>query len=668
MTSSRATPKQAAAAAGSLFDLAARADNSWVTTLSPDPEAPTHAPNKSSRQVKSGHWVPVLPTPLPSPSLVLWSKDMADELGLSEEACMSDEFAQFFSGDLAAASEAKQTIDPAAYAADMVGEGPVATGLGLVSWCTPYALSIMGTPYFNNCPFGNGNGYGDGRAVSVGEVLVPAEARGPHAVGGSQAPKVWAAAKSPTLLAAVPGGVDGARRWELQLKGGGRTPFCRGADGRAVLRSSVREFLASEHMHALGVPTTRALSLVQSGAGGAGGEKSRRPWYSGKGGALSGAEPDMMVEETCAITCRVSPSFTRIGHLDLFSRRAAKGGAESLEFKQLEELVSHAISREYPHLLGHLLVPSGGLTKEVLVGFLGESAVRIASLMGNWLRVGFAQGNFNADNCLVGGRTMDYGPFGFMDEYNPAFAKWTGSGNHFAFAAQPNAGFANWQVLTRAVLPLLEAAGGTRAELGACVDEAMEVFGGAVEACWRDKLGFRDDKASTAAAMDLFGRLEPMMRRGKVDFTLFWRNLASVVELTELGSQLEVADEALVAPLRSALGTAPQTQVTDAEWAEWLRDWLRALSAAEGGAEGGAEGSAASKVALRLRSVNPSVVAREWLLVEAYEAAQRGDLGPVLDLQRVLAEPYAELSPEDAARYARRNAELEGRPGVAVMT
>jgi len=218
------------------------------------------------------------------------------------------------------------------------------------------------------------------------------------------------------------------------------------------------------------------------------------------------------------------------------------------------------------------------------------------------------------------------------------------------------------------VLPLLEAAGGTRAELGACVDEAMEVFGGAVEACWRDKLGFRDDKASTAAAMDLFGRLEPMMRRGKVDFTLFWRNLASVVELTELGSQLEVADEALVAPLRSALGTAPQTQVTDAEWAEWLRDWLRALSAAEGGAEGGAEGSAASKVALRLRSVNPSVVAREWLLVEAYEAAQRGDLGPVLDLQRVLAEPYAELSPEDAARYARRNAELEGRPGVAVMT
>merc|ERR1719171_647115 len=128
------------------------------------------------------------------------------------------------------------------------------------SWATPYALAIMGQEFYDNCPFKNGNGYGDGRAVSVGEVVVKGQ------------------------------------RWEMQLKGGGTTPFCRGADGRAVLRSSVREFLASEAMHAMGVSTTRALSLVVSGS-----ETSQRGWYSGRG---RGRDPDMMVRESCAITTR----------------------------------------------------------------------------------------------------------------------------------------------------------------------------------------------------------------------------------------------------------------------------------------------------------------------------------------------------------------------------
>merc|ERR1719326_2088437 len=112
---------------------------------------------------------------------------------------------------------------------------------GFDSWATPYALSIMGQAMYDNCPFGTGNGYGDGRAISIGEVVAPS-----------------------------------GQRWEMQLKGGGRTPFCRGADGRAVLRSSLREFLASEAMHFLRVPTTRALSLVVSRT-----ETTKRPWYSG---------------------------------------------------------------------------------------------------------------------------------------------------------------------------------------------------------------------------------------------------------------------------------------------------------------------------------------------------------------------------------------------------
>ena len=147
---------------------------------------------------------------------------MAANLGIPESDVQSERFARFFSGD-----------------ADVLP--------GMETWATPYALSIMGQRQVSNCPFGNGNGYGDGRAVSVGEV-VGTRARGDG--GDPTAPQ----------------------RWEMQLKGGGPTPFCRGADGRAVLRSSIREFLASEAMHALGVSTTRALSLVVSE-----GDEVRRP-------------------------------------------------------------------------------------------------------------------------------------------------------------------------------------------------------------------------------------------------------------------------------------------------------------------------------------------------------------------------------------------------------
>lgn len=177
---------------------------------------PASFPNRESREVYSGHYVTVHPQPLPKPVLVVHSPSMAKLLGL-EEASGSDEFAAFFSGDV-----------------DVVSD------LASVTWCTGYALSIYGEPMMRNCPFGTGNGYGDGRAISVAEIV------------------------SQTT----------GDRWELQLKGAGKTPYSRRADGRAVLRSSVREFLASEAMFHLGVSTTRALSLVASGS-----ETVDRPWY-----------------------------------------------------------------------------------------------------------------------------------------------------------------------------------------------------------------------------------------------------------------------------------------------------------------------------------------------------------------------------------------------------
>lgn len=248
---------------------------------------------------------------------------------------------------------------------------------------TGYALSIFGNEYIDNCPFKTGNGYGDGRAMSIFE------------------------------------GVFNGKRWEMQLKGGGPTPYCRGADGRAVLRSSLREFLVQEHMHALGVPTSRSLSLFASRS-----EAVDRPWYSA--GSQS-ENPDIMVSNPVAITTRVAPSFLRVGQLELFARRA-RVNEHPKAMLELEMLARHIIEREYKDQVDATLP----FTEQLLV-LASEFRERLTSLVANWLRVGYCQGNFNSDNCAVGGFTLDYGPFGFCEYFEPFFQPWTGGGRHFAF-------------------------------------------------------------------------------------------------------------------------------------------------------------------------------------------------------------------------------------------
>ena len=266
-------------------------DNSWPRELSPEtPEnlqkshglegLSTNNDNRSKRQVFNGHYVLVKPTGLSKPERLLVSDDVAyNLLKLTPEQVASDDFLEFVSGNR------------------ILNDGKAET------WATPYALSIMGSRYTSNCPYGTGNGYGDGRAISIAEF----------------------------------------NGHELQLKGAGKTPFARGADGRAVLRSSIREFLASEAMHHLGIATTRALSLVQSKT-----DTVNRPWYSEDASlkipemndlrlaqypeekrreiiqqlrTTQKMDPNMMITEPCAITCRVASSFIRIGHIDLFAKR-----------------------------------------------------------------------------------------------------------------------------------------------------------------------------------------------------------------------------------------------------------------------------------------------------------------------------------------------------------
>lgn len=579
-------PPGGAARLAPLETLGQRADHSWLQQLTPDPETAQYAPNKQSRQVRSGHYVPVLPTPLANTKLVIHSPPMAEALGISEEEIASEDFVAFFSGE----------------------QGRVA---GLQSWCTPYALSIMGQRQTRNCPYGNGNGYGDGRAISVGEVVV-----------------------------------DG-RRWEMQLKGGGTTPFCRGADGRAVLRSSIREFLASEAMHNLGVDTTRALALVASDT-----EEAMRPWYAGKGGFMGtgmGRQPDTMISEKCAITTRVAPSFLRIGHLDLFARRGGAEDATPEQREELEQMVRHALFREYPDA-------APGQPLDVRAAAMVEAAAeRIGSMVAGWLRVGFCQGNFNADNCLVGGRTMDYGPFGWIDKYDPLFAKWTGSGEHFAFMNQPTAAMYNFRTLVISLLPVI----GNTERAEELLRQGSEAIARACAEAFRRKLGFALEGSEEAAA--LWRSLEPLMRRSDVDYTLLWRQLAAVLEASEAASSADDDGEALIAPLRPAFYIEPSAAIRG-DWVEWLNKWLSGLREEAGGSLDVPE------VAARLRSHNPKYVPREYLLVQAYDKAAQGDYSLVHELYKLFSRPYDEQPDMEAKYYQRAPQEALERAGCAFMT
>jgi uncharacterized protein YdiU (UPF0061 family) len=565
------------------------------------------------------------------------------------------------------------------FSGDLAGAPP---GFRSHGWATPYALSIYGNPVIPNGAGPTGRGYGDGRAISIGEVVLPAAGGGNG--GGSPAPA----------------------RLELQLKGGGSTPFARGADGAAVLRSSVREFLASEAMHALGVPTTRALSLVASGE-----EVVQRPWFSealaaGEGGVAAavaggaggrGRDMDVMVANKRAITTRVAPSFLRVGQFELYARRAALGGGVgegAMQFisalpqaarfelfsrgtvngeavpverdaqarEELALLARHALAREYPALAP---ADADAPLQPALLALLREASARFAGLAAHWLRVGFNQGNFNADNCLISGATMDYGPFGFLERYNPKFGMWVGSGEHFAFGNQPRAAEQNFKMLALSLLPLLDAEGQREAE--GIFKAHRAVSDAAVAATWARKLGFPVGQAAAAAAAPVWAALDGLLQAHPTDFTIAFRQL---IELLPQGAWEEDGDcgdggggggcpVERLKPLEAAFYAPRVSPAVLKKWREWLPIWFAALRAA---------GVTPQAAAATMRAANPKYVPREWLLVEAYTAAEGGDHEPLKALQRVLERPYEE-QPEAAAKYYSRAPEgAEKLGGVGFMS
>ena len=523
-------------------------DYSLLRQLTPDPEATVNGHDHHVRQVRSGHYVPVTPTPLPSPQYVAHSNELFKDLGLSDQLAQDDGFRRLFSGDMSVSRE------------PMLPYG----------WATGYALSIYGTEYDQQCPFGNGNGYGDGRAISIFE------------------------------------GLFQERRWEMQLKGGGPTPYCRGADGRAVLRSSVREFLAQEFMHALGVPTSRSLTLYVSHA-----ENVRRPWYSGESPSM---DPDILVDNPAAITTRVAPSFLRVGQLELFARRARRE-AHPEAHQELQMIVQHLIDRNYREDIDHSL-PFPAQVVQLARLF----RKRLISLVCHWMRVGYCQGNFNSDNCAAGGFTLDYGPFGFCELFDPRFQPWTGGGIHFSFFNQPKAAETNYRMFLSALKTLLKDHPDETAELDALNESFSGAMQAELEAMWARKLGL------ASVAPELIGDLLQLMVASKADYTIVFRELASLPKE--------------ITPLKRGFYVPSDAQL-EAQWNAWLTRWHQQLSVS----------GEPEEITASMQLANPAITWREWLIAPAYEQAARGDYSLVHELQAVFRNPYEPLSPEFAARY-----------------
>jgi uncharacterized protein YdiU (UPF0061 family) len=365
---------------------------------------------------------------------------------------------------------------------------------------------------------------------------------------------------------------------EVQLKGSGLTPFSRMGDGRAVLRSSIREFLCSEAMHALGIPTTRALAVVGSSL------PVRRETV-----------------ETAAVVTRVAPSFLRFGHFEHFAHTAQDEAA-------LRRLLDAVIARFYPQLQG-ASQPAAALLETV--------TRRTAELLADWQAVGFCHGVMNTDNMSILGLTIDYGPFGFLDAFEPGHVcNHSDHQGRYAYARQPNVAFWNLHALAQALLPLV---GGDTDVLVAALEPYKTAFPQALQARLRAKLGLVAAEADDAQLADDLLRL---MAADRVDFTIAWRRLCD----------FSTADAAASAPVRDLF-------IDRAGFDAWAARYRARLQR---------EGSIDAERAQRMRRHNPRYVLRNHLAEIAIRSAREGDFGEVQRLHRVLERPFDE-QPEHSA-------------------
>jgi len=397
------------------------------------------------------------------------------------------------------------------------------------------------------------------------------------------------------------------QRWTLQLKGAGRTPYSRNADGRAVLRSSVREFLCSEAMHHLGIPTTRALSLVATGDG-----VLRDMFYDGR--------PQI---EPGAIVCRVAPSFTRFGNFELLAHRGDR--------HTLRELADYTIRHDFPELLSPGETPS----KDTYIVWFRDIVRRTAEMIVHWMRVGFVHGVMNTDNMSILGLTIDYGPYGWLEGFDPQWTPNTtdAQGRRYCFGNQPQIGEWNLVRLANALLPLV----GATEPLQDALLAYQHDYDQAYDAMMAAKLGLQTHQGSPDDA--LIEAMHSMLSLTETDYTLFFRVLADLAD--------EHDDEALLNILRPAW-YAPHEVQNDVRHSilDWLHSYLDRRRQ---------DGRETTERRAAMHAVNPKYVFRNYLAQQAIDQAERGDTSMISELLDLLRRPYAEQAERE--HYAAKRPE-----------
>ncbi|GHE81333.1 protein adenylyltransferase SelO [Thalassotalea profundi] len=450
----------------------------------------------------------------------------------------------------------------------------VLSGNALLEGMQPYAMNYGGHQ------FGHWAGQlGDGRAINLGQVKTQ---------------------KSGLLT--------------LQLKGAGPTPYSRTADGLAVLRSSVREFLCSEAMYHLGIPTTRALSLCLTGD-----DVIRDMFYNGNAKAEPGA-----------VVCRVSKSFLRFGCFQLPASRK--------DTRLLKQLVDFSITQNFPHI--------GEPCKATYIEWFKEVSESTCQLIVHWMRVGFVHGVMNTDNLSIIGETIDYGPYGWIDNFD---LNWTpnttdSQGKRYCFGAQAEIGQWNLFQLANAIYPLI----GDAEPLNQILNDYAERY----QQRWRNmmasKLGFEcyiNDEDDI-----LFIELEKIMTSLEIDMTLFYRVLATATAENSIDA-LRFFNDCFYQPEKLE-------QTDKLRFVEWLANYFKRL-------EKNKEDHNQRKQ--NMNSVNPKYVLRNYISQQAIEQAEQGDYELLNTLQIVFKRPYDE-QPEFEEFAAKRPQWAKNKAGCSMLS
>ncbi|KAL5719533.1 hypothetical protein ACHQM5_012293 [Ranunculus cassubicifolius] len=468
----------------------------------------------------------------------------------------------------------------------------------IFSGASPLAGGLPYAQCYGGYQFGSWAGQlGDGRAITLGELL---NSRG--------------------------------ERWELQLKGAGKTPYSRFADGLAVLRSSIREFLCSEAMHGLGIPTTRALSLVTTGK-----FVVRDMFYDGNA-----------KEEPGAIVCRVAQSFLRFGSFQIHASRVKS------DLEIVRTLADYTIRHHFPHIenmskseglsftTGEESSSAVDLTSNKYAAWAVEVAERTATLVALWQGVGFTHGVLNTDNMSVVGLTIDYGPFGFLDAFDPSYTPNTTDlpGRRYCFGNQPDVGLWNVAQFTS---PLKAAKLISDEEANYVMERYGDKFMDEYKSIMTRKLGL------TKYNKQLIGELLNNLSVDKVDYTNFFRILSN------LTTDPVVPEADLLVPLKVVLLDIGKERKE--AWTTWVKAYKQELIAS---------GISDEERKVGMNSVNPRYILRNYLCQSAIDMAEQGDFAEVRQILKVMERPYDDQPGME--KYARLPPAWAYRPGVCMLS